>query len=118
MANILSIFDENARDGNTFPIHVRLVPRKTRNLARFARIIPRAMTFDFFSRAVFFLNILCRICQGEGDGVARYRGLAGGVGGYSEGPVFVSLFAFCLPAEHRGVQKTPGYDRTAETYRW
>jgi len=29
----------------------------------------------------------------------------------------VSLFAFCLPAEHRGVQESRGADRTAETYR-
>jgi len=30
----------------------------------------------------------------------------------------VSLFAFCLPAEHRGVQRTRGSDdRTVETYR-
>lgn len=32
--------------------------------------------------------------------------MAGGVGGCGEGPLSVSLFAFCLPAEHRGVQES------------
>lgn len=85
---------------------------RTKSLSRVARaIIPRATTLDFFSRCIF-LEYTPPDTQGGGGRAGRAgQGTAGWLAASAaaaRGSVSVSLFAFCLPAEHRGVQESRG----------
>lgn len=64
-----------------------------KSVSRIARaIIPRVVTFDFFSRYIFLEYTL----DMQGGGKVR-RGLAGGIGGCGEG-VGIREFICVLPA--------------------
>lgn len=100
---------------NIFFICIRLMSRKWKAWASH-----RAIIFDIFSQRIFLEYTLPDTRRERKRGRTwggKGWGWAGGIGGCGEEPVSVSLFAFCLPAEHPGVQKRPGSDRTAETYR-
>lgn len=64
---------------------------------------PSRHDFRFFSHGIFFLNILW-----IRRGVKYSAGSLAASAAAARGSVSVSLFAFCLPAEHRGVQESRG----------
>jgi len=104
--------DSRTDDEKQRALNVRACDSRTRfnpRLNHAARnLAARAMTLDSFpTRRNIFLEYIPPDMAGGRQGI--HRGLVAGVGGYGEGPA--SLFAFCLPAEHRGVQRTRGYDR-------
>lgn len=97
------------------------VPRERDFATRRARpLIPRARRLFIFSRGVFFLNILARgytRTNGRTDGRAGRRRAASQAARRGGTPVSMSLFAFCLPAEHRGVSRVSRGAIEPETYR-
>jgi len=88
---------------STFPFHMLSREQKIYLASRVRSSL--ASWLSIFSHGVFFLNILCRIRRGRGQDTMSWLAASAAA---ARGSVSVSLFAFCLPAEHRGVQESRG----------